>query len=254
MLTGVFAALFGTGLLLRSPSLVLLWAPVYALLHVLELKWVEEPELERRFGVAYRAYRDAVPMFVPLPRSATGRLRRLPPVCALAAAASALAGRLRFHSQLLGMDLVMEDGRTFRVFRHLWRNRRDPVPVEPAVLVVRFRFARRSQRANRLLSLLPVPVIGGSPGFRHKLWMVDDRGCWQGVYEWRSAGAVEAYRSSLVFRTMERRAAPGTLSTTVIQPRQLAEWITDHLSDGASYGDRAAAAIEACPPLTSRRP
>jgi protein-S-isoprenylcysteine O-methyltransferase Ste14 len=65
MLTGVFAALFGVGLLLRSPSILLLWAPAYVLLHVLELKWVEEPELERRFGVAYRAYRDGVPMFVP---------------------------------------------------------------------------------------------------------------------------------------------------------------------------------------------
>lgn len=65
MLTGVFAALFGVGLLLRSPSIVLLWTPVYVLLHVLELKWVEEPELERRFGVAYRAYRDSAPMFVP---------------------------------------------------------------------------------------------------------------------------------------------------------------------------------------------
>jgi len=69
MLTGVFAALFGAGLLLGSVSIVLLWAPAYVLLHVLELKWVEEPELERRFGVAYRAYRETVPRFVP-------RLRR----------------------------------------------------------------------------------------------------------------------------------------------------------------------------------
>lgn len=65
MLTAVFAALFGTGLLLGSASIVLLWAPAYVFLHVLELKWVEEPELERRFGVAYRTYRDTTPMFVP---------------------------------------------------------------------------------------------------------------------------------------------------------------------------------------------
>lgn len=71
MLTGVFAALFGTGLLLGSVSMVVLWVPAYVLLHVLELKWVEEPELERRFGAAYRAYRDTAPMFVP-------RFRRQP--------------------------------------------------------------------------------------------------------------------------------------------------------------------------------
>lgn len=71
MLTGVFTALFGTGILLGSVSVVVLWTPAYVLLHVLELKWVEEPELERRFGVAYRAYRDTAPMFVP-------RFRRRP--------------------------------------------------------------------------------------------------------------------------------------------------------------------------------
>jgi protein-S-isoprenylcysteine O-methyltransferase Ste14 len=67
MLTGVFAALFGTGILLRSPSTVFLWIPAYVLVHVLEIKRVEEPDLERRFGVAYRAYRDATPMFIPRP-------------------------------------------------------------------------------------------------------------------------------------------------------------------------------------------
>lgn len=65
MLTGVFAALFGAGILLRSPSAVFLWTPAYVVLHVLELKWVEEPDLEERFGEAYRAYRAAVPMFMP---------------------------------------------------------------------------------------------------------------------------------------------------------------------------------------------
>ncbi|NIQ58914.1 MAG: hypothetical protein GWN71_37780, partial [Gammaproteobacteria bacterium] len=117
MLTGVFASLVGTALLLRSPSMVLLWTPAYLLLHVLELKWVEEPELERRFGVAYRAYRDAVPMFLPLPRPEA--VRRIPPVCALVAAASALVGRLRFRRRHVGAALITEDGRTFRVFRHL---------------------------------------------------------------------------------------------------------------------------------------
>lgn len=67
MLSGVFAALFGVGLVLRSPAITFLWTPAYVLLHILELKRVEEPRLERRFGVAYRAYRNVVPMFIPRP-------------------------------------------------------------------------------------------------------------------------------------------------------------------------------------------
>lgn len=65
MVTGVFAALFGLGLVLHSPSVTLLWTPAYVLIHWIELKRVEEPELTRRFGAPYLEYRDRVPMFIP---------------------------------------------------------------------------------------------------------------------------------------------------------------------------------------------
>lgn len=69
MLAGVFASLFGLGFLLHSVSMVFLWTPAFVLLNALELKLVEEPELERRFGESYRDYRLRVPMFVPRWRS-----------------------------------------------------------------------------------------------------------------------------------------------------------------------------------------
>ncbi len=65
MLTGVFAFLFGMGFLLHSVSIVVIWTPVFVIVNVLELKFIEEPELERRFGERYREYRRRVPMFVP---------------------------------------------------------------------------------------------------------------------------------------------------------------------------------------------
>jgi protein-S-isoprenylcysteine O-methyltransferase Ste14 len=65
MLTGVFACLFGLGFLLHSVSMVFLWTPVFVVANVIELKLIEEPELERRFGESYREYRRRVPMFVP---------------------------------------------------------------------------------------------------------------------------------------------------------------------------------------------
>ena len=156
--------------------------------------------------------------------SSQNRRRRLPPVCLLVASVLALLGRLRLRDQFVGRMILMENGRRFRVFRHL--SRRTNSDGAPAVLVVRFRFKRFSQGLNRLLSLVPVPLIGGFPGFREKLWMVDEEtGDWQGVYEWETAEAVELYRRSFVLGVMNRRADPETISYTMIPQTQLAEYL-----------------------------
>ena len=73
MATGVFAFLFGVGFLFHSLSMVCVWTPVFFVLHAIALKWVEDPELELRFGASYRDYRRRVPMFVP---STTRRITR----------------------------------------------------------------------------------------------------------------------------------------------------------------------------------
>jgi protein-S-isoprenylcysteine O-methyltransferase Ste14 len=65
MLSGVLGTLFGLGLVLHSIGVTLIWTPAYVLLHLLELKRVEEPELERRFGASYIEYKKRVPMFIP---------------------------------------------------------------------------------------------------------------------------------------------------------------------------------------------
>ena len=160
--------------------------------------------------------------------SSPGRFRRLPPVCLLVAGVLAILGRLRFERGLVGREVAMEDGRRFRVFRQLCR--RSGNGSAPAVFVVRFRFKRFSHRVNRRLSLIPVPLIGGFPGFRQKLWMVDDEtGVWQGVYEWESAAAVELYRRSFVLGMMNRRAEPGSLTTTVLPQARLADYLEQRL-------------------------
>jgi hypothetical protein len=152
------------------------------------------------------------------------RVRRLPPVCALVAVLRMLTARLRLESRYVGSIFVMEDGQRFRVFRHMsLSGKEEREQGAPAVLVVRFKFARFPQALNRLLSLISVPLIGGYPGFRQKLWMVqEETGYWQGVYEWESTEAVERYRRSFVLGLMNRRAEPDSISETVI-PRTLLE-------------------------------
>ena len=65
MLSGLFVALFGVGFTLHSVSVVFLWTPAFVLLNVIELRLVEEPELERRLGAMYKEYRERVPMLIP---------------------------------------------------------------------------------------------------------------------------------------------------------------------------------------------
>ena len=65
MLTGVFILFFGLGVLFRSISLVFIFTPLFVLLNVLELRAVEEPELEKRLGKEYVEYKKRAPMFIP---------------------------------------------------------------------------------------------------------------------------------------------------------------------------------------------
>ena len=65
MLTGVFALLFGFGVLLGSASLLVIFTPLFIFMNVWELKAIEEPELLKRLGQDYIEYRKRTPMFFP---------------------------------------------------------------------------------------------------------------------------------------------------------------------------------------------
>jgi protein-S-isoprenylcysteine O-methyltransferase Ste14 len=65
MVTGIFIILFGFGVLLNSISFTFIFTPLFILFALLELKTVEEPELEKRFGKEYVEYKKRTPMFIP---------------------------------------------------------------------------------------------------------------------------------------------------------------------------------------------
>lgn len=66
---GYILVFLGVGFFLQSISLALIFTPFYFLLLILEIKLIEEPELEKRLGKEYLEYKERVPMFIP-------RLRR----------------------------------------------------------------------------------------------------------------------------------------------------------------------------------
>ena len=65
MLTGVFSMLFGMGFWMGSLSMILIFTPLFIIGNTLELKKIEEPELEKRLGKQYLEYKKRTPMFVP---------------------------------------------------------------------------------------------------------------------------------------------------------------------------------------------
>lgn len=65
MLSGVFALLFGIGFLLVSPSLLVVFTPLFILANFWELKAIEELELIKRLGQDYIVYQKNTPMFFP---------------------------------------------------------------------------------------------------------------------------------------------------------------------------------------------
>ncbi|MFA5011599.1 MAG: isoprenylcysteine carboxylmethyltransferase family protein [Ignavibacteria bacterium] len=65
MLAGLIMQLFGYGIFCNSITLTFIVSPVFMLLSIAELKFIEEPELEKRFGEKYISYKKSVPMFFP---------------------------------------------------------------------------------------------------------------------------------------------------------------------------------------------
>ena len=65
MTTGLFLLMFGLGFYFGSALSVFVFTPLYIIIHILEIKYVEEPEIEKRLGQEYLEYKKKVPMVFP---------------------------------------------------------------------------------------------------------------------------------------------------------------------------------------------
>jgi protein-S-isoprenylcysteine O-methyltransferase Ste14 len=64
MLTGLFVFLYGIAIGIESISMFNVFIPMFIIFNYVELKYVEEPELEMRFGEEYMEYKRETPMFL----------------------------------------------------------------------------------------------------------------------------------------------------------------------------------------------
>ena len=74
MISGGFLILEGIAFLEGSLSVIIFFAPLPVLLYAIFIVTVEEPELELRFGEAYREYKRKVPRFIPGLGKRSGRV------------------------------------------------------------------------------------------------------------------------------------------------------------------------------------
>ena len=125
-----------------------------------------------------------------------------------------LEGRLHFLRNRIGEHLIMEDEQEFIIFRQVIVEPSQGQPEKPgATFRVRFHVAHMSPKQNKLFSLLPIPFFIGLPGFRAKLWTVNEAsGDSQGIYHWDTVQDAENYAHSFAMKFMAMRSVPGSVS------------------------------------------
>ena len=123
-----------------------------------------------------------------------------------------LQGRIHYDKDIIG-KMVHEDDE-YEVFRKvLLDQKRGQKKYPVAILRVTFSFEKMSISTNKKLSLMPIPLIIGQPGFRSKTWMIGKKTeRFQGFYEWDTVESAENYWNSFPMKLMKRRSAPGSLN------------------------------------------
>jgi hypothetical protein len=166
--------------------------------------------------------------------------RFLPPVALAVTLGLLISGRIRFHRDRMGRVLTMEDGEKHVIFREVSCDSRKPASNESmAVLKVRFRFSRFPHTVNRVLSLLPIPIITGMPGFRRKCWtFCKESGYSQGIYQWESPVLAECYTRSSVMRLLRRRSVPGSTQHSVLPNTPVEDYLQGLCENNVSQGAR----------------
>ena len=138
-----------------------------------------------------------------------------------------LRGKVSFPKELVGTELIMEDGERFTLFRRLTVNSKDHKPERSAIFIVRFKFKNLGASANKKLSIIPAPFLMGMEGFIEKDWTINEEtNEFQGIYQWSSKETAQRYPETFIFKLMTKRAAPDTVSYEVISETVLTEYLT----------------------------
>jgi hypothetical protein len=128
------------------------------------------------------------------------------------------SGRLRSPRDRVGQTFRNADGHEFVIFRETVLDSLPDAPRKPeAMFRVQFQVSKIVPWRDRLVIAMKSPIFVGLPGFRSKLWMVDEKNStYQGVYEWDRLQDAENYVRSASMDFMANVAVPGGLSYEIV--------------------------------------
>ncbi len=128
------------------------------------------------------------------------------------------AGRLHESQEQLGKVFINSDGQEFMIFKQTILDPASGVKTNPeAMFRVKFQVPKILPWRDRLIITIKSPIFVALPGFRSKLWMVDEKtNTYQGVYEWDTLKDAEDYVHSASMDFMTEVSIPGGISYEVI--------------------------------------
>jgi hypothetical protein len=136
---------------------------------------------------------------------------------------------LHLRSARVGTTVRVPDGRAFTVFRESWCD--EHLADEPVILLVWFRLrgvpagARIRRWAFERESILNTVLYAGMPGFRVKLWMVDERSSdYGGLYEWDGEEPARAY-GRYITAVLRPLCVPGSVGFELLRHGTLADFL-----------------------------
>ena len=140
-----------------------------------------------------------------------------------------IISKLQFLSNYKNKVVRAEDGKEFKIFRHM-HLKLSSQSEAGSIFIVRFKFKKFSHNTNIRLSRIPILLIAGFPGFRDKFWMIDWKSdYWQGMYCWESVEAIEKYKKSFVLGMMNKRAVDQSISYEIIKDKNIDDYIQNRI-------------------------
>ncbi len=127
-----------------------------------------------------------------------------------------VTGRVKFPKERCGQCYVREDGRSYRIFREIVIARPGGNSEPGGTFRVWFQ-AKTGGPLTRLMAWGTTLFFLGMPGFRHKVYLIDDQtGEFGGIYEWNTREEALAYLDSFAMRLSAMRSVPGQFSKEVL--------------------------------------
>lgn len=153
------------------------------------------------------------------------KFRKSPPVCLLFSLIKLTFRGIKTSKLYVGSTVQMGNGDIYEIFRHIKSNQKI-TGDEEVMFIVSFKFARFSHKVNKKLSIIPMLLITGFPGFRVKMYAVNKTtGYWQGMYQWGSEKALDEYKKSFVLKMMNKRALSDTVKYIELHKHILNDYI-----------------------------